>query len=162
MASTRKLTKINKRHAGLLRAGEQIQTTLNAQQPTQPQPSAVWLGFGLVGALIGHAVDKTKVPQRVADLEAQFGHLTPMPDSKNGYQLAMTDQRMLVFDGPGKHVLVQVPRTDLQLRLCTHANGMHSVVLSDAVASFAVTANRHESRAAVDEFVASAGQTVRF
>ena len=156
MASERALNKLNKRHAGFLQAEEQIHAVLDAVSPSQAQPSPGWMAFGLVGALIGHAMDNAKVPARVAALEAQFGRLTRMPESKNGYKLAMTDRRLIIFDSSGKNVLAEVPRSNLHLRSCEHANGLHSIVLDDGAASYGVTASRSTGRGDVNEFLALA------
>ncbi len=153
-SSQKYLNKLAARHQTMLAPGESFTGALAAVAADEPQPPmflTVGVG-GLVGYYIGRAWDRNKARDRAAHAQQQFGFpLSRLPKSKNGYGVATTQSRMLVFDGKGKKFVSEASLAGMDLVVVDHGQKISTFVFTNGSEGIAL-AHLRDSHVSADVF----------
>ena len=135
--------KLTERHRGILAPGETITSTMSAVAPDKPQANTWLAAGGLVGYFIGSAIDRPKSRARMMAIRDHVGGpFSQFPESKNGYRIATTQLRVLVFDRKAKELISEGPITAMRVDSIDHSAELSSVIFSDGNEHVAVTTVR--------------------
>ena len=156
------LAKLTKQHSKLLKAGEQFIATADTFAVDQVHPPAIGDGhkardFEILNsdeqfALAGQAhLRLTTVRTALGMGDEEF---TELPDSRTGYLLAHTNQRLFIFDGPGATYLLQAPVEGLWMHPVDHGDGSYTLAFSNGDERVAVS-TRRESIEMTNQFIAT-------
>jgi len=156
------LAHLAKKHGKLLKPGEFFVATADTFAVDQAHPLPIGNGHKASDFETIRADDQLRrdadAHLRVNNVRSVLGmenqEFTELPASSTGYLLAHTNQRLFIFDGPGKTYLLQAPIEGLWLQPVAHGEGLYTLVFSNSDERVAV-ATRSESQEMTKHFIES-------
>ena len=147
--SAERIAMLNERHRNRLLPGERIDFELRAVRPDEGQPGPDYKpGFtGLLGATYAKTLDRSAAKRRAQAIADHVGKpYTNLPRAKNGYVIATTKNRVLVFDGKAENFLSDSPLAGIVVEAFEHPDdGLVSVLFTAGADSIAVTRKREQT-----------------
>lgn len=147
--SAERIAMLNERHRSRLLPGERIDFELRAVRPDEGQPGPDYKpGFtGFLGAAYAKTLDRSAAKRRAQAIADHVGKpYTNLPRAKNGYVIATTKDRVLVFDGKAETFLSDSPLSGIVVEAFEHPDdGLVSVLFTAGVESIAVTRKREQT-----------------
>lgn len=146
------LKKIQKKQPAMLAVDEVLLSAFDAVPIKKAQPPSIAMQFGIVGVLIGTAIDKSKLGARELDVKQAAGsahvELSDLPESKSGFTVALTNKRVIVFDGRLKTQILDSNIAEIDVTAIPHAGGMLSVAMKHNANLLAITSRRSQEKSA--------------
>jgi len=153
---------LTKKHRKLMKQGEVFLAACDAFGAGEPHPAPLGSSRRQPTVAVSSPNDvllqNAAARDRLAWVQAALGmhdeDFAELPVSDNGYLLAHTDRRMLIFDGTGNHYQLQAPMKGLWLQPVKHGNGEYTLVFNNSEERVAV-ATRRESIELTRDFIRS-------
>lgn len=156
------IAQLNKKHGKLLKSDEHFVAVCDAFGADEAHPTPLGPGhkasdFETLASddqlqRDAEAHLRVNAVRTVLGMEGQ--EFSDLPMSRIGYLLAHTEQRLFIFDGPGKNYLLQASVAGLWMQPVDHGDGMFTLVFNNGDERVAV-ATRRESVEMTKNFVAT-------
>lgn len=135
--------KLTKSHGERLGSGESITAACRGGAYDRAEPSTVFGRFGAVGRKMSQALAVDTIEPRVNQLKLHLHRrgleLIEFPPAKIGYTLALTEERVLVFDASGKKLLVESSIKNMALEPVVHSDDAITLLFCEGRQAAAVT-----------------------
>ncbi|MEM7092343.1 MAG: hypothetical protein AAF567_05020 [Actinomycetota bacterium] len=137
------IDKLNKQHGDLLHEHETFIAALRGGAVDRVQPGAVFSMLGPIGRRMERSLSEDKIAHRAGQVNL-FLHrrglqLVDLGKTKVGYTVALTQQRILVFNFTGRRFLSQSPIRSMRLHQLRHDNDMSTLFFCESGQAVAIT-----------------------
>ncbi len=137
------IEKLTKQHGDRLRPAESIVAVARGGAVDRIQPGAVFSMLGSIGRRMERALSADEIGPRSTQVKL-FLHrrgleLVDFPSSKVGYTLALTNQRVLVFNFTGRRFLSESPIRGMRMEQLRHEDGMSTLFFCEGRQAAAIT-----------------------
>lgn len=151
------IEKLTKQHGDRLRDHESFISVARGGAIDRIQPGAVFSMLGAIGRRMERALSADEIGPRSTQVKL-FLHrrgleLIEFPMSKVGYTLALTNQRVLVFNFTGRRFLSESQIRGMRLEQLRHDDGMSTLFFCEGRQAAAITS--WEDDELTSHFVAS-------
>lgn len=144
------LNRLAKRHKKLLKSGEVFLAACHAFDASEPHPAPLKTGLRRQAVAVTtpeetlqrEAAARFRLTQVQAALGMQDEIFADLPPSGNGFLIAHTDRRMLIFDGTGKEYQLQAPMKGMWLQATDHGDDMFTLIFNQGEERVAVSTRR--------------------
>lgn len=151
------IEKLIKQHGDRLHPQESFVSALRCGAVDSVQPGAVFGMLGAIGRRMERSLSEDEIETRATQVKL-FLHrrgleLVEFPESKVGYTLALTEQRVVVFNFTGRRFLSESPIRGMRVEQLRHDNDMSTLFFCEGRQAAAITS--WEDAALTAHFVSS-------